>query len=256
MPGRRPRNWRIACRAPPTMGSVLPERDTIGCGIAFAASARMTDLDRVLDVLLHDLRSPLGVAGGYLRLLREQRLSTPEDSERAIVKAQDALRMMTALCADAAEWLKPPPANTPSRVLVDHFVAQVVADAHALSVAIEAAEDAGSAATVVLDMDHVARAVATLLAVVSRQGACRCTVHRNGRVLWFSVAAPERRGHDGTRAFDPWSYPGLSAALACRTITLAGGRCNGGADAAVALRVEFDLTTSDPATPAPGVTGR
>jgi hypothetical protein len=34
----------------------------------------MTETERVLQVLIHDVRTPIGVAQGYVRLLREQRL--------------------------------------------------------------------------------------------------------------------------------------------------------------------------------------
>ena len=50
---------------------------------------------------------------------------------------------------------------------------------------------------------------------------------------------PRPGGHDGV--FDPWTYPGLAAALACRTIALAGGRCLRGPGATI-VRVEFALS--------------
>ena len=201
----------------------------------------MTDLDRVLESLLHDLRSPLGVAGGYLRLLREQRLGSVEESERAIVKTQDALRTMTALCGDASEWLKAEPAAPPSVVAVDTLVAQLGVECERQRVALDVA--AGLAGTVPLtaDAERTARAVAALLALVTRDTTARGHADVESGVLHVTaVAAQPRPGsHDG--AFDPWTYPGLAAALACRTIALAGGRCQRGPGGTI-VRVEFALT--------------
>ncbi len=216
-------------------------------GTSFATVADMTDLDRVLESLLHDLRSPLGVAGGYLRLLREQRLGSVEESERAIVKTQDALRTMTALCGDASEWLKAEPAAPPSVVAVDTLVAQLGVECERQRVALDVA--AGLAGTVPLtaDIERTARAVAALLALVTRDTTARG--HASVESGVFRVAAiatqPRPGGHDG--AFDPWTYPGLGAALACRTIALAGGRCLRGPGATI-VRVEFALAADAAAT--------
>ncbi len=200
----------------------------------------MTDLDRVLESLLHDLRSPLGVAGGYLRLLREQRLGSAEESERAIVKTQDALRTMTALCGEASEWLKAEPAGPPVPVAVEAFVAQLAAECERQRVPFDVAAGATGTMQLTAEPDRTVRAIVSLLALVIRDTAARARASTGEGVLRVSaLAAQPREGlHDGP--FDPWSYPGLAAALACRTIALAGGRCLRGPDATLA-RVEFVL---------------
>ena len=205
----------------------------------------MTDLNRVLESLLHDLRSPLGVAGGYLRLLREQRLTTPEDTERAIVKTQDALRTMTALCSEASAWLTLEPSATPSIVPVEALVAQVVAEAGRMGVVIEVAGATSGTTSLALEGERVARAVASLLAGVVRDTSARCTVRVERSVLSVGATGTQRRPPDGPGAFDPWAYPGLSAALACRTIAQAGGRCLRGPEATDVVRVEFDLMADE-----------
>lgn len=200
----------------------------------------MTELDRVLESLLHDLRSPLGVAGGYLRLLREQRLSSADETERAIVKTQDALRTMTTLCAEAAEWLKAEPSAAPAAVPVETMASQIVAEADRMQVAVEVDGERRGTMTLALESERVARAVASLLAVVARGASVRCALRvERGRLSIAAAAAQPRQDPPG--AFDPWSYPGLSAALACRTIALAGGRCVRGPEATDVVRVEFDL---------------
>lgn len=200
----------------------------------------MTDLDRVLESLLHDLRSPLGVAGGYLRLLREQRLGSVEESERAIVKTQDALRTMTALCGEASEWLKAEPAGAPAAVAVDTFVAQLATECERQKVPLEARRGATGTVTLTAAPDRAVRAVVSLLALLTRDTAARAHLEAAAGALRVAVVAaqPHPGDHDGP--FDPWSYPGLAAALACRTITLAGGRCLRGPGATI-VRVEFDL---------------
>lgn len=202
----------------------------------------MTDLDRVLESLLHDLRSPLGVAGGYLRLLREQRLPTGADTERAIVKTQDALRTMTTLCGEASDWLKLEPSTTPQAVPVEALVAHIVAEADRMRLAVEVVGATGGTTTLALDGERVARAVVSLLAVVAGDTSARCTLRLAPDRLSVAVTGTEQRGAVAPGPFDPWAYPGLAAALACRTIAQAGGRCLRGPAASDIARVEFDLT--------------
>lgn len=214
---------------------------TTSAGTSFATVADMTDLDRVLESLLHDLRSPLGVAGGYLRLLREQRLGSVEESERAIVKTQDALRTMTALCGDASEWLKAEPAGPPAAVAVETLVGQLAADCERQRVPLDVAAGLGGTVSLTADTERIARAVAALLSLVTRDTTARSQVRVEDGVLRVAAVATQPRpgGHDGV--FDPWTYPGLAAALACRTIALAGGRCLRGPGATI-VRVEFALS--------------
>ena len=72
----------------------------------------MRDAEKALDLLIHDLRAPLSVAQGYLRLIKEQRLPSVEERDRALAKTMDALGRMSGLCSDAAAFLRAP-AQTP-----------------------------------------------------------------------------------------------------------------------------------------------
>jgi signal transduction histidine kinase len=56
------------------------------------------DTDDVLRVLVHDIRSPLGVAEGYLRLLADGRLKTADEREQAMEAAMRALAHIGTLC--------------------------------------------------------------------------------------------------------------------------------------------------------------
>lgn len=202
----------------------------------------MTDLERVLSCLLHDLRSPLGVAGGYLRLLREGRLSNADDTERAIVKAQDALRAMTNLCGDATAWLDLAPPSPPRAYSVVGFLALVGAHAEAQMVTLDLPAPA-TAATITLraDDDAVAHAVAVLIGIVASTGTRQCTAEYDATHLSFSVRDPGAT-EVAAAAFDPWRYRGLAAPLAVRIIAQAGGHCV--AAAGEPLRVDFALTAA------------
>jgi hypothetical protein len=209
----------------------------------------MTDLERVLSSLLHDLRSPLGVAGGYLRLLREGRLTSADDTERALVKTQDALRMMTGLCADATSWLdlEPPPA--PRRYALASFLALVGAHAESQMLTLDLPVP-GPAVGLTLSGhdDAVARAVTVLIGAVAATGTRRCAAICSDTELCFSVRDPTAPEFPAG-AFDPWRYRGLAAPLACRVIREAGGRCVGGTATQEPLRVSFTL---EPLAASPG----
>lgn len=78
-------------------------------------------------VLLHDLRTPLGVAHGYARLLREDRLSSDADRARALQGISDALERLTRLSRDASAFIdvdeQPLPLSRVAAVEVaDHLV--------------------------------------------------------------------------------------------------------------------------------------
>ena len=207
----------------------------------------MTDLDRVLESLLHDLRSPLGVAGGYRRLLREQRLGSAEESERAIMKTQDALRTMTALCGEASEWLKAEPAAPAAPVAVDKLVAHLAAECERQRVPFDAAAGGLGTVSLTAEPDRTVRAIVSLLALVTRDTTARARISTGDGLLRIAALAAQPRPGDHDGPFDPWSYPGLAAALACRTIARAGGRCLRGPDAAI-VRVDFDVVTDAAAT--------
>lgn len=222
-------------------------------GIVLAAGNDMNDdLERVLESLLHDLRGPLGVAGGYLRLLRHQRLPSELDAERAIVKTQDALRTMTTLCADASEWLAPPTPKPEAFTQVESFVTRVSDELRSLRLACVCNNDEPEAMiALTLDTGRVARAIAALLAAAATVPGASCEAETTPDRLRFVVRAPARPAVETPRGFDPWAYPGLGAALGCRTIVQAGGRCDGALENGIVVRVEFDLRRA-PGAPVTG----
>jgi signal transduction histidine kinase len=65
----------------------------------------MSDVERALELLIHDVRTPVGVAQGYVRLLREHRLEADEDRERALDRTMEALGRIAQLCTDAGGFV-------------------------------------------------------------------------------------------------------------------------------------------------------
>jgi hypothetical protein len=67
---------------------------------------RAADIERLMHLLMHDVRSPLGVAQGYISLLNGQALSA-EDRVRALRGVTDAIARISALVDDVATLLTP-----------------------------------------------------------------------------------------------------------------------------------------------------
>jgi signal transduction histidine kinase len=190
----------------------------------------MTDAERVLAVLIHDVRTPLGVAHGYLRLVRSDKLPSPEDRERALAGTQDALARISRLCQDAGGFLEDPQAGTArasARQLADRVVA-VLADRGVRVGDVELPEGSVNVGT---SIDRAADAIATLLSL--RTGRTPGSVARiEGTVEALRFACgPAAGGTPGAaldgdeRPFDPWQpSQGLGVALAHRLITALGGR--------------------------------
>ena len=59
----------------------------------------------MVSLLLHELRTPLSVAQGYLRLLVEDRLSDPSERRQAVRRSMEALGQISALCVGADELI-------------------------------------------------------------------------------------------------------------------------------------------------------
>jgi len=89
------------------------------------------DLGRAMHVLMHDLRAPVSVTVGYLRLLRERRLPDEESRQLAIEHAIDSLGRLSRLCDDASAYLAvhessaPPVGDCPAGQIVDALQARL-----------------------------------------------------------------------------------------------------------------------------------
>lgn len=55
---------------------------------------------QVLNTLAHEIRTPLAVSQGYLKLYVDGRLTTPDDQRRALQQTREALGVIAALCTE------------------------------------------------------------------------------------------------------------------------------------------------------------
>jgi signal transduction histidine kinase len=203
----------------------------------------VSTVERTLQVLIHDIRTPVGVAQGYLRLLREDRLPTPDDRARALAQAQEALDRVSQLCSDAASLATgtTPPATV--SVPCERFVGRVRQRLEREPVALAAATLAADARLAVpADSDALAEAVTRVLLTSPgrRTAAPRAVaIGATDTELWFT-SGDEPLPLSGD-TLDPWTEPGFALPLACRAIANAGGRVWAGRDQAgtgVALPLE------------------
>lgn len=189
----------------------------------------MTDAERVLAMLIHDLRTPLGVAHGYLRLITSQRLATAEERDKALDRTRDALSRMSRLCDDADQLLVPATPG-PHQSVGMRVLAQFVQARLAAPLELGGRDDVGDGAVRVgTDIEQLANAVALVLTTAAQRTnddtmALHCvTQHDELRFVAGPLEglppAPERDD-----VFDPWCGRGFALPLACRTVERAGGR--------------------------------
>ena len=81
---------------------------TTGDGSTRVPSTQRDESAKALNLLIHDLRAPLSVAQGYLRLLQQNRLEAEADRQRAMTQSMEALGRITRLCEEAAEFVAEP----------------------------------------------------------------------------------------------------------------------------------------------------
>ncbi len=204
----------------------------------------MPELDRVLDVLLHDIRSPLSVASGYVRLLRLDKLDSLEAREKAWTQTATALTRMAHLCDEAVGFL-PTAAGNGRPIPVRLLAARVTQLCQERGVACEHTASVldGLAIQAQTDIERLADAVATLAAHQhSDAHPARLVVDADPRALVFTVPLQPAGAPSSDDSYDPWQVPGLSAPLACHTISLASGDVR----ASHALTISFPLQESHP----------
>jgi hypothetical protein len=209
----------------------------------------MSDAERVLSLLIHDLRTPLGVAHGYLRLIRADKLPTAEDRDRALSGTQEALARISRLCADAGAFLDDAPPATgraPALELVDR-VAAVLDDR---GIPLDEADESPGLVAVGTSLDRAAEAIVTLLASRAQKplGASARIAVAPAELRFMCGPPPgngtaiDTAGADAGSPFDPWqSAPSLPVVLAHRVVTALGGRIwtlDGGRRIALALPLE------------------
>jgi len=192
---------------------------------------------KALDLLIHDLRAPLSVAQGYLRLLHQNRLDSDAERQRALTQTMEALGRIGRLCEDAAAYVALETAVEilpTSAVQAADFMEQVAAGCAALggeglTVSAEPRPLIGSIRGP--QIDRVAQSLAVILCAVrrsTRKGDVRVSVQEDQKEARFLLGCEDDRAalvSQTPEAFDPWrGGHGIALPLACRIVTDAGGR--------------------------------
>ena len=84
------------------------------------------NLAQVLNTLAHEIRTPLAVSQGYLKLFLDGRLTNVEDTRKAFEQTRQALGTLATLCVDmgkvSALSESPAPQGVPERMTAADFV--------------------------------------------------------------------------------------------------------------------------------------
>jgi signal transduction histidine kinase len=186
----------------------------------------MTDVERVLQMLIHDVRTPIGVAQGYVRLLREHRLATADEQARALAMTMDALGHIARLCEDAGAFIdssRPARAALAAAVLVDRVAARGRRESWLVDTV---AIDPAVRIQVAGDAQPVADAICVVLGTTAQPAGPRkprVRIEIRGAELRFvaTIDAPAPSSgavRSAPERLDPWTGHGLSVPLACRLI--------------------------------------
>jgi hypothetical protein len=183
----------------------------------------MTDAERVLQILLHDLRTPIGVAQGYLRMLQEGHLTTAAETERAVAKALHALGLTARLCQSAGDFLEGATAGARDvRVSATSFACQIESIARTQGFTVESGRIPASAALAL--SGDIASTCDAIVFVLSAAGSKSKTMRIEADAGELKFVATEDRQSPGTGVpLDGWSQS-LPVAVACRRITWSSGR--------------------------------
>jgi len=129
------------------------------------------DIGEILHVLAHELRTPVGIAHGYVRLLLEDRLPQDADRRRALEQLQKALGRLTDLSQESsalANWFErdeSAPARVGARALLD----AVLATAFDFPVAADIARVSEHAALATTDGKQLERALGAMIRSTGRE---------------------------------------------------------------------------------------
>jgi len=184
----------------------------------------MTDVERVLQILLHDLRTPIGVAQGYLRMMQEGRLTAAADTERAVTKALQALGQTARLCQDADDFLNTSTGSPRIAVVAaETFATQVESQARNLGVDVQAGRiPAGARVALTGDVGRIGDAVVHVASTAAGKRTTLAIEADEAELRFLSVDEPGA-STAGATPLDGWSL-GLPLAVACRRIEWSSGR--------------------------------
>lgn len=190
------------------------------------------DLREAVHVFIHDLRAPISVAQGYVRLVREQRLPDDRAKERALEQTADALARLSRLCDQAAEFLALTSAEARplGRSAASRVIDPLLSGLAARGFDVEVRSAVNPRATLLTSHpDELANRMLLVVDWASRQGCARLAgvESDHGRICVLIGTAEQQ---SALRSQSPiridWRRGGLGLALpvACLDIERHGGR--------------------------------
>ena len=137
---------------------------------------------QALRVLAHELRSPAGVAQGYVRMLLDGRLGSPDEQRHALEQVREVIGRIGTLsrqASDAASWLdrakEASPHPVPPRAVVESAL-DVIGSAPDVTATVDLDGEEGEIAAV--DREALSSSMASVLGAVIRERLGRPTLIR------------------------------------------------------------------------------
>jgi hypothetical protein len=123
-------------------------------------------LAQVLNTVAHEIRTPLAVSQGYLKLYLDGRLTTPDDQQRAFKQTRDALGVIATLCVDMNRVSTL--SETPAPALIEHIAAAQLIDRLQAAHEVEGAAWHGASAPAAAVASNGAKDLVRAVAIVAR----------------------------------------------------------------------------------------
>ena len=124
------------------------------------------NLAQVLNTVAHEIRTPLAVSQGYLKLYLDGRLTTPDDQQRALAQTRDALGVIATLCVDMNRVSTL--SETPAPALIEHIAAAQLIDRLQAAKEVEGAAWHGASAPAAAVASNGAKDLVRAVAIVAR----------------------------------------------------------------------------------------
>jgi hypothetical protein len=205
-----------------------------------------------LNLLLHELRTPVSVSQGYLRLLLEGRLPDATDREQALMKTMEALGRIGEVCAGASEFANADPPAAPTGYPAEDLVRALDARARATGATVTVLPGRVHGNVRVTHPDRAATAIAGLVHATRRGHPGRPSeilvgVHGPEFVVTSGDDATRRRlvGASRGHTVDRWrGGTGLVVPLAVKYLSETGAHvwtlADDSAAVGVAIPMEFE----------------